>query len=389
MKNFKLVYHGGSKNHGCEAIVRSTYKIMNTPKNKLYLYSFNPQQDKSYKLDKFCYIEELFNTGEKSLIDRVLGKVKKVFLQDYSCLYNLNIFKNCKESIFFSIGGDNYSEYNYSLNLTRFHKIVDKKKQLSVLWGCSIEPNLLKHKDIIEDMKLYSLIAARESITYNALLEAGVTENIKLFPDPAFTLETIKCDLPEGFIENKTIGINMSPLIQRIKEGSNIVYDNYYKLIEHIINDTDNNIALIPHVVWKENNDLEPLTKLYNEFKDTRRVVLIQDHNCMELKGFIARCKMFIGARTHATIAAYSSCIPTLVVGYSVKAKGIARDIFGSEENMIIPVQSLKHDDDLLNAFRYIEENEHSIKKHLEDFMPSYKEKAWKAGEEVKKLMGN
>jgi colanic acid/amylovoran biosynthesis protein len=66
--------------------------------------------------------------------------------------------------------------------------------------------------------------------------------------------------------------------------------------------------------------------------------------------------EMFVGARTHATIAAYSSCVPTLVVGYSVKARGIARDIFGSEENMVIPVQSLEHEDDLVNAFKYIQE---------------------------------
>jgi polysaccharide pyruvyl transferase WcaK-like protein len=107
----------------------------------------------------------------------------------------------------------------------------------------------------------------------------------------------------------------------------------------------------------------------------------------MELKGFISRCRFFVGARTHATIAAYSTCVPTLVVGYSVKARGIAKDIFGSEENMVIPVQSLEHEDDLVNAFKYIQENEESIRKHLQDFMPSYIEKAWQAGEEVKKLI--
>ncbi len=96
---------------------------------------------------------------------------------------------------------------------------------------------------------------------------------------------------------------------------------------------------------------------------------------------------IFRGARTHATIAAYSTCVPTLVVGYSVKARGIARDIFGSEDNMVIPVQSLEHEDDLVNAFKYIQENESNIRQHLQNFMPSYIEKAWQAGEEVKKLL--
>lgn len=107
----------------------------------------------------------------------------------------------------------------------------------------------------------------------------------------------------------------------------------------------------------------------------------------MELKGFISRCRMFIGARTRASISAYSTCVPTLAVGYSVKARGIARDIFGTEKNYVIPVQSLEHEYDLINAFKCIQENEESIRKHLQDFMPSYIEKAWQAGEEVKKLI--
>jgi len=37
-------------------------------------------------------------------------------------------------------------------------------------------------------------------------------------------------------------------------------------------------------------------------------------------------------------------------------------------------------------AFKYIQENENVIRKHLQDFMPSYIEKAWLAGEEVRKL---
>ena len=66
---------------------------------------------------------------------------------------------------------------------------------------------------------------------------------------------------------------------------------------------------------------------------------MINDKNCMEIKGIISKCRFFIGARTHSTIAAYSTCVPTLAVGYSIKARGIARDIFGTEDNYVVPVQ--------------------------------------------------
>ena len=76
-----------------------------------------------------------------------------------------------------------------------------------MLYGCSIEHNAID-KEMIEDLKLYNLIVCRESITYEALKERGLT-NAVLYPDPAFTLtkseeSTIK--LPVN-----TIGINVSP----------------------------------------------------------------------------------------------------------------------------------------------------------------------------------
>ena len=138
----------------------------------------------------------------------------------------------------------------------------------------------------------------------------------------------------------------------------------------------------------RDNDDRKPLNELYEYFKDTKRVVMIDDGNCMELKGYISRCRMFIGARTHATIAAYSTCVPTLVIGYSVKAKGIAKDIFGTYENYVLPVQSLKDEKDLINAFEWMRSNEDSIRKHLINFIPKYKEKGLLVKNEIDRLLG-
>ena len=152
-----------------------------------------------------------------------------------------------------------------------------------------------------------------------------------------------------------------------------ITMKNYISLMEYIIENTDMNIALIPHVIWEDNNDDRlPSKELYEKFKNTNRVVLIEDDNCEVLKGYISRCRFFIGARTHATIAAYSSGVPTLVVGYSIKAKGIAKDIFGTYENYVVPVQNLKLENDLLDNFKWIIKNEKSIKNHLNQVIYSY-----------------
>src|SRR5699024_6163198 len=121
-----------------------------------------------------------------------------------------------------------------------------------------------------------------------------------------------------------------------------------------IIENTECSIALIPHVVWEDNDDRTVLRMLYNKFQNTGRVVFVNDCNCMQLKGFISRCRFFVGARTHATIAAYSTCVPTLALGYSTKSRGIAKDLFGTEKNYVISVQDLRKKEDLLEAFKWI-----------------------------------
>ena len=113
---------------------------------------------------------------------------------------------------------------------------------------------------------------------------------------------------------------------------------------------------------------------------------MVEDQNCMQLKDIISHCEFFIGARTHATIAAYSTGIPTLVVGYSVKARGIARDLFGTEEGYVLPVQSLRNMDDLTNAFIALYEKKHEISDHLANIMPVYISKIQRAKEAVEEL---
>ena len=80
--------------------------------------------------------------------------------------------------------------------------------------------------------------------------------------------------------------------------------------------------------------------------------------------------------------------MPTLVIGYSVKAKGIAKDIFGTYENYVLPVQSLKDEKDLINAFEWMRSNEDSIRKHLINFIPKYKEKGLLVKNEIDRLLG-
>lgn len=386
-KNINLYYHGGSKNHGCEAIVRGTNKILNMPLN---LYSTSPDEDKQYKLDNLMNIkyDKEVNISRKSLkyilsalyIKLFNSTVKNTQYRRENLLKNIN-----KEDICLSIGGDNYC-YNGIEILADINTLMNKKGAKTVLWGCSINPEVL-NEHVKKDLLKYNLIITRETLTYEALKNIGVEENVRLYPDPAFQLDPEILELPYGFKEGNTIGLNISPLISDYEQSNGQALKNYEALIEHIIENTDCQIALVSHVIKDNSDDRIPSQKLYDKFRRTGRVIMLGDYNCEQLKGFISRCRLFIGARTHATIAAYSTYVPTLVVGYSIKAKGIAKDIFGTYENYVIPVQSLNDKSDLINDFEWIRDNEDSIRKHLKSFMPEYKERALKAGDEIRGLM--
>lgn len=373
MKNKKVLYmHTGSANHGCEAIIRTTSKLLNGP-NDVILWSNTKSEDIQYGAEQ-CFervvvpeeIKRFSPAYFEALVKRKLLNNKNANQE----IFLKNLFKN---NIAISVGGDNYC-YEWSANqAVMLNKEIRKHCVSSILWACSVDPEAIT-SEVREDLSKYNLITAREQLTYHLLKE--INPNTVKVADPAFLLERIDLPLPKGFQEGNTVGINVSPLIMKYGTESELILDNYRLLISYILSETNMSVCLIPHVVWPYNNDLDPINILYREFVESNRIIKILDGNCCELKGYIARCRFFVGARTHATIAAYSTCIPTLVVGYSVKSRGIAQDLFGTDEGYVLPVQGLKSRQELKVSFQQLIKEEQRLKKKLEDVIPNYKKSA-------------
>lgn len=368
MKNVFLYAHGGSGNHGCEAIVRSTLGVLQRKdRSNCTLISKVPEEDTKYGIDQLCTIIQEQEPYSRLTLDFAKAYLHLKITHDYvplDKLYYKKAFNHIHAGdIALSIGGDNYC-YADVKRYTMMHDMLLKRGAKTVLWGCSVEPTLLEEPSIAEDIARYSLITARESISFEALRR--VNPHTVLVADPAFTLECRVPALPEGFSDGNMVGINLSQMVMENESSSGIVTENYQKLIEYILAETNMGVALIPHVVWDFSDDRIPLHELYQKYQQTGRVIMIEDCNCMELKGIISRCRFFVGARTHATIAAYSTGVPTLVVGYSVKARGIARDLFGTEDGYVLPVQQLKESNELANAFGSLIDREDMVRKMLD-----------------------
>ena len=390
MRKYYLYGHDGSANHGCEALVKSTCELLNYKKNQIVLVTSRPDEDHQHQLDEYCKIIERGKKQEK--VKKDLSFIRAYYAlkikRDYTQMDLLNEMQALdieRNDVALSIGGDSYC-YDDKMRKLLFHQhnIFKSKGIKTVLWGCSFEKELLEKEDVIKDLESFDLITARESITYEML--KNVNPNAIITVDSAFLLKEKRLDMPDGFEHADIVGINISPLIEKEERYPGIVRKNTEKLIESILEETSLKILLIPHVVWATNDDRSVLMELLLKYKDSGRVGIIEDHSCEELKGYISRCRFFIGARTHATIAAYSTAVPTLVLGYSTKSKGIAKDLFGKYENYVLPVQELKNEYDLVNSWKWLMENEEACRNRLQQVLPEYTSKINHVIEEVKEL---
>ncbi|MFC4320711.1 polysaccharide pyruvyl transferase family protein [Litchfieldia salsa] len=378
-----MFFHGGSQNRGCEAIVRSSTNIIKEKINeaKVYLVSGRPDTDRI-----ITNLDGIYDGADLSIqkysYEWLVSALKvKVYNDESYALGKIhqNIIKHIEYvDVCLSIGGDNYC-YGEQPGWYEIHRRVKAKGKKLILWGCSIgEEDMSEAK--LEDLKSFDLILARETLTYELLKNKGL-KTVELCADSAFTMEKHELPLPEGWQIGNTLGLNFSPLVQKKNTSSEVAVRD---LINHILDNTNMTIALTPHVIDEGNNDYEVLYKYYEEFKSTSRVIILPDNlNATQYKGYISRMRFFIGARTHATIAAYSSCVPTMVLGYSVKSKGISKDIFG-DEKLVLGIEDISDNKKLKMKFDEMVLNEEELKNKLQKSIPQIKKMSYKAVEYLK-----
>ena len=195
--------------------------------------------------------------------------------------------------------------------------------------------------------------------------------NVILFPDPAFALSPELCTLPEIFQSGKIVGINLSNYVVGGDTLDTPFGHEVQELIDYIINKTDLNILLIPHVLWNKQDDRLISREIIKHYNSTRINILESENlNYEQIRYVISKCHMFIGARTHAIISAYSTCTPAIALGYSVKARGIAKDLH-LPDVLVVDSKNFKRKQ-LLDSFCYALYHIDEVKYHLETNIPSY-----------------
>ena len=257
------------------------------------------------------------------------------------------------------MGGDNYTlDYGKPYAFLDLDDLLRASQLPVVIWGASIGPfteDPAFEAEIAKHFRELDHIFVRESATLAYLLELGV-ENVTLMADPAFHMDACAPRNPswDTTAFEGAVGLNFSPFQARHLSGGDCAYwqvdaralailaEFAADVVRWALRRQERPIVLVPHVtapdVWNNDHALLQAVHRRLEPREQERVVVLPDNlTAPEVKWAISRCSVFAGSRLHSTIGAISSGVPTLAFGYSRKARGLMRDLYG-------------HDDMCLNA---------------------------------------
>lgn len=303
-----------------------------------------------------------------------------------------------------ALGGDNLS-YDYGflatlLFFSPFHAAAMRGVP-TVVWAASIGPFSSRppwERRFAELLRQMDLITIREPLTQVYLEGMGVRDNVRRVADPAFLLPACPTELPEEIeraLQAGAIGLNLAPLMVRYNGLSARDWmSEAIRMVAEVRRKTTAPILLIPHVMMSPrvspaNDDYEFMTALLERLPgDARDGIWLYDarpDDCRQIKWVISRLRVFAGSRTHSTIAALSSGVPTFCIGYSVKARGINLDLFGHEQ-WVSHVSQLSAGR-LAERIETLLAQETAVRSHLRSAIPMCVENAWKNGEFLAEMM--
>lgn len=419
--HFILAGNGPYTNRGCEAIVRGTMEILRKEFGGLVRvtavsFASRVVVDKQAAAETDSAITHIAH-------DRARGRWSAdwIHLQFMKCLhpfsdisyqprdlpgflaprsYNALDAALTSADAVLQIGGDNYSlDYGWPEPFLALDRHIQRRHRPIVLWGASVGPfdeaPLHAQNAMTRHLSSMRAILVRESASL-AFLQRQALTNVFSVADPAFAMVAQKPDesrigfcLPKDFI-----GMNFSPLMARYVSGGDM--STWIALCTEIVARTlktvRRRIVLIPHVTHGADSldDLSLMHRIVQGLDTNRSQVLCVPGtlSAPETKWIIAQSAAFVGARTHATIAAMSSNVPTLSLAYSRKAVGLNQDVFGSQDYSIQPAD-LASPDKVVARLDHMMTEAESIRRRLRQVTTKFVERAFAAGPLLRKVLSD
>ncbi len=245
------------------------------------------------------------------------------------------ILKLSSFDLIFDIGeGDSFADI---YGIKRFRRINGSKRILrflgkeTVLLPQTIGPFASREakKDGTASIRKTELVLTRDRQSFDYVKKLLPEKKVYELIDVAFFLPYKKSLKETSKIK---IGINISGLLWNggyTGDNQFNLRTNYRDLMNKIINyfleNNDNEIYLVGHVLNKNKEMIDDDLKVLHELKDLYPAAIIAPMftNPIEAKSFISGMDFFTGARMHSCIAAYSTGVPVYPLAYSRKFGGL------------------------------------------------------------------
>lgn len=250
---------------------------------------------------------------------------------------NRSIFKNADFILDIGQGdsfADIYGKHRFE-TIDRIHKVARKNGTPYCILPQTIGPfkdESIK-KQAVESIEKSTMVMARDAQSLSFVKENCPQKPVNEYIDVAFFMPFKKQVFSEGKIH---VGINVSSLLWHggyTKDNQFELTVDYPKLIHEIIayflKIPDIQVHLVPHVVASEShveNDYEVSYHLSNQYGVDKVVLAPLFLSPIYAKNYIAGMDFFLGARMHASIAAFSSGVPVFPMAYSRKFNGLFVD---------------------------------------------------------------
>jgi colanic acid/amylovoran biosynthesis protein len=400
MKRFYLSGQNNFGNRGCEALVRSTLELLQSEFGKVEILvpSYRPDLDAKQwpeaETNGCKFVRAMpFPTELKwwGRARKLLPFLKNIYLPNYALPKDIEAdIASCDALLV--IGGDNITlDYGIESLLwhIRFAQHAQRMGKKVMVWGASIGP--FSKEPAIERftadfLKSADCVTIRETISQQYLTDIGVTKNVALVADGAFVMTPQPVDTAGFWPTSATegvLGFNISPLIQKFRpagEATEVLQREVANFLKETLDKNDISILLLPHVdpldgdaVNSDSHYMRQILAMTGNYNG-RISIAPSTFNAAQLKFILSQCKYFIGARTHATIGALSCLVPTVSIAYSIKAKGLNRDLFGNEDYVL--ETPLVSKDTLHKYFKTLVNDKAAVTALLAERIPEWRKKA-------------
>ncbi len=404
--SFVLAGNGPYANRGCEAIVRGTTALLREQAGECRFisnyFAWETCEDAAREIDPAIVHQPFPQLKRYSLSWLTEQVARKVLHRPYNIA---GISRTLRRSLqeakaVLMLGGDTYT-LDYGVPHFRFklNHIALKHGVPVAIWGASVGPfssNPEFERWAAQELSRVSLICARETETQAYLASIGLEENVTLAADPAFHLIPSTCELPadiERCLSEGCIGLNLSSLQRRYIPRERLNSSGQGTLaawteiaadvVRSLLRRFSQPVLLIPHVISPggdiDRDDHAFLKRVAQLIQEPDGVLVLgPDLNAAQTKWVISRVRVFAGARTHSTLAAISSSVPTVCIGYSMKARGIAKDVYGHLD-WLVKGQELMDPAVLCDRLVSLSRQEVEIRSHLERVNPVFRRRAREA----------